>query len=81
MHHLLDVGRRIAPLREQARHAAEVGDRLQVVRRLLAAEGPVEVGADADLVLWNDNLTPRRTWVGGECVFQDESNTDERADR
>jgi|APSaa5957512622_1039677.scaffolds.fasta_scaffold04169_5 N-acetylglucosamine-6-phosphate deacetylase len=47
----------------------------------LQTKGTVEVGTDADLVLWNDDLTPRRTWVGGECVFQDESNTDERVDR
>ncbi len=39
-------------------------------RRLgLAAKGVVETGADADLVLWNSDLTPAMTWVGGKCVY------------
>jgi len=44
--------------------------------RLLGLEKKrrIEVGADADLVLWNDDLTPRRTWIAGKCVFEDDSS-------
>lgn len=39
--------------------------------RLLGLErkGRLEPGADADLVLWEDNLTAARTWVGGVCTY------------
>lgn len=36
----------------------------------LANKGRLEVGADADLVLWNDGLEPVRTWLRGECVYE-----------
>lgn len=39
----------------------------------LPNKGTLGIGADADLVLWNDDLTPARTWVGGELVFNAES--------
>ncbi len=37
----------------------------------LSAKGVLRVGADADLVLWQDGAppTPHRTWVAGACVF------------
>ena len=34
--------------------------------------GCLEVGATADLVLLNEDLTPAYTWVGGRCVYKKE---------
>lgn len=36
----------------------------------LTAKGRLEPGADADLVLWNDDLTATRTWVNGRLVYE-----------
>jgi imidazolonepropionase-like amidohydrolase len=38
----------------------------------LASKGSLRVGADADLVLWNQDggkLRAERTWVGGRLVY------------
>lgn len=40
--------------------------------RLMGLEnkGAIRVGADADLVLWQqESLIPRLTWVGGRCIY------------
>jgi len=30
----------------------------------------MSVGAAADLVLWDDDLTARKTWIRGELAFE-----------
>ena len=36
----------------------------------LGAKGRLEPGADADLVLWDENLIAARTWVKGHSVYE-----------
>ncbi len=36
----------------------------------LSQTGRIAAGADADLVLWNDNFQPVKTWVKGECSYE-----------
>ena len=33
-------------------------------------KGSLAEGADADVVVWDDDLSPAATWVGGECVYR-----------
>lgn len=35
----------------------------------LSTQGTLKAGAAADLVLWNENLQPVKTWIEGECVY------------
>ncbi|MCX7825940.1 MAG: amidohydrolase family protein, partial [Verrucomicrobiae bacterium] len=32
--------------------------------------GVIEPGAEADLVLWDDDLKPNKTWVAGQLVYE-----------
>ena len=36
----------------------------------LAGKGTLAIDADADLVLWNDDLTPAMTIFAGNCVYE-----------
>ena len=36
----------------------------------LSGKGTLAIDADADLVLWNDDLTPAMTIVAGNCVYE-----------
>ena len=47
--------------------AMATGNPARAVR--LTDRGTVEPGTRADLVLWNDDLTPAKTWVNGVLVY------------
>jgi N-acetylglucosamine-6-phosphate deacetylase len=38
----------------------------------LEIKGRLNPGADADLVLWNDDFQPRITWVRGQITYRDD---------
>lgn len=41
----------------------------------LSNKGLLQVGSDADVVLWNqigDRLLPAGTWIAGRCVYRDD---------
>jgi N-acetylglucosamine-6-phosphate deacetylase len=38
----------------------------------LTDRGRIEVGTRADLVLWNESLTPARVWVAGQEIYRRE---------
>jgi N-acetylglucosamine-6-phosphate deacetylase len=40
----------------------------------LTQKGRLEAGADADLVLWENDLRPAKTWVGGICTYEKEGS-------
>ena len=61
----------MALVKPSLRRAKIVTGTLNPARLLgLDRKGRLEPGADADLVLWDENLTAARTWVNGHSVYE-----------
>jgi len=58
---MLDVDLPLAVRMASANPAAVIG--------LGGVKGQIKEGYDADMVLLDDRLTVRRTWIGGECLY------------
>lgn len=77
----LDAGMRnllewLAPLPEEQVWAMGSANAARLMS--LPAAGTLAPGADADLVLWSESTRPVRTWVGGRCVFNGQSECDQK---
>lgn len=43
--------------------------------KIESQKGTLEFGADADMVILNDDLTIRSTWIAGKCLYRAHDTT------